>query len=72
LIIKDYIVEKDPIINKFLPKDRGIYFQKSILEKKVKFIVCFVFKVEYNCAYLNVGIIDAVLNESNFVSILKL
>lgn len=25
------------------------------------------FKVDYSCAYLNVGIIDAILNESNFV-----
>lgn len=24
---------------------------------------------EYSCAYLNVGIIDAILNESNFVSV---
>ena len=39
-----YIVEKDPIVNKFLPKDR----------------------LDYTCAYLNVGIIDAILNESNF------
>ncbi|RNA38498.1 Trafficking particle complex subunit 5 [Brachionus plicatilis] len=39
-----YIMEKDPIINKFLPNDR----------------------LNFSCAYLNAGIIEAILNESNF------
>lgn len=56
-------MEKDPIINKFLPTDRcKIYFyKKKILIKKIFFLV------NYSCAYINAGIIESILNESNFV-----
>lgn len=44
-----YMIEKDPIINKFISRD------------------C----VDFNLAYFNAGIIDVILNESNFVSAYK-
>ena len=49
LLLADYLIETEPIINKFIsvPKDKGVL----------------------NCAAFISGIIEAILIESNFVSL---
>ena len=82
-ITSDYIIEKDPLVNKYIsvPKDKGesvmlllkTYFYKMYSSVNLNIVhkplnMLLIFAGNLNCAAFVAGIIEAVLNGCNFVS----